>query len=65
MTWGHIQSNWKLLQHQIKHRWNKLTDEDVARIKGHREILIDCLQQRYGYDREQAQQEIRRWEHQF
>jgi uncharacterized protein YjbJ (UPF0337 family) len=65
MIWGHIQANWKRFQPQIRHRWDKLTDEDVARIKGHRGVLIDCLQQRYGYGREEAQQEVRRWEHQF
>jgi uncharacterized protein YjbJ (UPF0337 family) len=65
MIWGHIQANWKRFQPQIRHRWDKLTDDDVARIKGHRGVLIDCLQQRYGCGREEAQQEVRRWEHQF
>jgi uncharacterized protein YjbJ (UPF0337 family) len=48
MIWGHIQANWKRFQPQIRHRWDKLTDEDVARIKGHRGVLIDCLQRATG-----------------
>ncbi len=64
MSWHNIQVHWKEFQAQVKQRWDKLTDEDVARIKGHRETLIACLQERYGYGREEAQQEVRRWEHQ-
>ena len=64
MSWHNIQAHWKEFQTQVKQRWDKLTDEDVARIKGHRETLIACLQARYGYGREEAQQEVWRWEHQ-
>jgi uncharacterized protein YjbJ (UPF0337 family) len=65
MSWGHIQAHWKEFQVLAKQRWSRLNDDDVARIKGHRERLIACLQERYGYGREQAQQEVRRWEHQI
>jgi uncharacterized protein YjbJ (UPF0337 family) len=56
MGWGHVQANWKL-------RWDRLTDEDIARIRGHRETLIACLQEHYGYAHDRAQQEVREWEH--
>jgi uncharacterized protein YjbJ (UPF0337 family) len=65
MSWGHVRANWKQVQHHVQHRWNRLSDEDSSRIRGHREALIVCLQERYGYSREQAQQEIREWEHYF
>jgi len=53
------------LQRYVKLRWDRLTDEDIARIKGHRGILILCLEERYGYAPDQAQQEVREWEHRF
>jgi uncharacterized protein YjbJ (UPF0337 family) len=59
MSWGHVQANWKQFQRHVKLRWNRLTDEDIARIKGHREMLIACLQERYGYAHERARQEVR------
>jgi uncharacterized protein YjbJ (UPF0337 family) len=65
MSWGHVRANWKQFQLHAKQRWNKLTDEDIAHIKGHREALIECLQERYGYPRDRAQQEVREWEHHF
>ena len=34
MSWHNIQAHWKEFQAQVKQRWDKLTDEDVARIKG-------------------------------
>jgi uncharacterized protein YjbJ (UPF0337 family) len=63
MSWGHVRANWKQFQHHVKLRWDRLTDEDIARIKGHRENLIACLQERYGYAHDRAQQEVREWEH--
>jgi uncharacterized protein YjbJ (UPF0337 family) len=62
---GHIQAHWKEFQAHVKQRRSRLTDEDVARIKGRRKALIACLQESYGYQREEAQQEVRRWEHKF
>ncbi len=49
MSWGYIRANWKQFQRQAKLRWDRLTDEDVARIKGHRDVLLTCLEERYGY----------------
>ncbi len=63
MGWNRIQADWKLFQRHAKLRWDRLTDDDIARIKGHRGTLIVCLQERYGYAHDQAQQEVREWEH--
>jgi uncharacterized protein YjbJ (UPF0337 family) len=65
MSWGRIRADWKQFQRHAKIRWDRLTDEDMTRIKGHREALIACLQERYGYAQEQAQKEVRDWEHQL
>ena len=63
MGWSHVRANWKQLQRHAKLHWDGLTDEDIDHIRGHRETLITCLQERYGYAHDRAQQEVREWEH--
>jgi uncharacterized protein YjbJ (UPF0337 family) len=46
----------------VREQWGKLTDDEVDQIQGNAEILMGKLQERYGYSREQAEQEIERWE---
>ena len=65
MSWSHVRAQWKLARRQARLRWDRLTDEDLARVKGHRETLVACLQERYGYPHDRAQQEVRDWEHRF
>jgi uncharacterized protein YjbJ (UPF0337 family) len=45
---------------ELKTWWGKLTDDDVDRIGGQKDKLIGLLQERYGYSREQAEQEVER-----
>ena len=45
---------------ELKTWWGKLTDDDVDRIGGQKDKLIGLIQERYGYTREQAEQEIER-----
>jgi uncharacterized protein YjbJ (UPF0337 family) len=50
----------KELQGKAKQWWGKLTDDDLQEAGGKAEQLIGLLQQRYGYTREQAEQEFDR-----
>ena len=45
----------------IREKWVRLTEEDVRQINGNYDMLINKLLQRYGYTREQAEEEIRKW----
>jgi uncharacterized protein YjbJ (UPF0337 family) len=40
--------------------WGKLTDDDLEKIAGKKDRLLGMLQEKYGYSREAAQQEIDR-----
>jgi uncharacterized protein YjbJ (UPF0337 family) len=51
---------WENLRHQLRSWWDRLTEADLAQIGGQRDRLISVLQQRYGYTRERAQQEVDR-----
>src|SRR5262245_50787756 len=51
---------WKQISGELRSWWGKLTDNDVYWIGGELDKLTGLLQEKYGYTREQAQQEIDR-----
>lgn len=61
MNWDQVQGNWKQIKGKVKQQWARLTDDDLGRISGKREELLGLLQQRYGYQKEQAEREIDNW----
>ena len=50
--------NWKQLRGQAKVWWGKLTDDDLDKAAGRFDIFIGLLQEKYGYSRSRAEQEI-------
>ena len=62
MNWEQIKGNWKQFTGQAKQQWGKLTDDDLAVINGKREELSGRIQERYGYAKEEAEKEIKRFE---
>ena len=55
-----LQGNWKQLKGQVKEWWGDLTDDDLTKIDGKREKLVGALQERYGYAKDRAEQEVTR-----
>lgn len=53
-----LQGNWKQLKGQVKEWWGDLTDDDLAKIEGKRDRLVGSIQERYGYTRERAENEV-------
>ena len=51
---------WQQMRGTLKAWWGKLTDSDFDRIGGQTDKLIGLLQEKYGYARAQAQQEVER-----
>ncbi|MEW3773079.1 CsbD family protein [Pseudomonas aeruginosa] len=54
-----IKGKWKQLTGKIKERWGDLTDDDLQAADGHAEYLVGKLQERYGWPKERAEQEVR------
>ncbi|MCY1430814.1 hypothetical protein D3C76_564970 [compost metagenome] len=54
-----IKGKWKQLSGSLKEKWGKLTDDDLKVADGHAEYLVGKLQERYGWSRERAEQEVR------
>jgi uncharacterized protein YjbJ (UPF0337 family) len=62
-TPGTFEGQWDQLRGQIRAWWDKLTDADLEKIAGKQDTLVSLVQERYGYARERAQQEVeRRWQ---
>jgi uncharacterized protein YjbJ (UPF0337 family) len=55
-----LAGRWKQIRGELKTWWGKLTDDDFERIGGQKDKLIGLIQERYGYAREQAEQEVER-----
>ena len=55
-----LAGQWKQLRGTVKSWWGRLTDDDFDRIAGQKDRLIGTLQEKYGYTRDMAQQEVDR-----
>jgi uncharacterized protein YjbJ (UPF0337 family) len=51
---------WKQMKGNVREWWGKLTDDDLEKIGGKKDKLMGALQERYGYTRERADEEITR-----
>lgn len=56
-----LQGKWHELKGQARQTFAKLTDDDIERMSGKMEELSGVLQQKYGYNKAQAETEINNW----
>jgi uncharacterized protein YjbJ (UPF0337 family) len=56
-----LAGQWKQLKGSAKQKWAKLTDDDLAGAEGSYDKLLGLLQEKYGYARERAEQEVDEW----
>lgn len=48
-------NNWQELKDELKYQWELLTGDDLEKIKDNNENIINILQQRYGFNAQQAE----------
>lgn len=53
-----FKGKWKQFRGQIQQTWGDITNDDLDRIEGERTEFEGVLQERYGYTKERAQQEV-------
>jgi uncharacterized protein YjbJ (UPF0337 family) len=53
-----FEGQWKQIRGEAKSWWGKLTDKDLDRAAGRFESFVGLLQEKYGYTRENAIEEI-------
>jgi len=61
MNWDQIERDWMQFQTGVQRNWIKLTDDDLARVGGCRDLLVERLRIRYGFARSEAEREIEAW----
>jgi uncharacterized protein YjbJ (UPF0337 family) len=65
MNWDLIEGNWKQATGALRKKWGKLTDDDLAIVKGNREMLAGKLQERYGVAIEEGRRKVAEFAEQF
>jgi len=58
MIWYEIAGDWKHFTDKVKEKWSKLTDADLTTFSGKRDQLSRLIQKKYGYAKDQAENEI-------
>ncbi len=61
-VWDQVAGKWKELRGEVRKAWGKLTDDDLERIAGQRDVLVGRLQERYGIAKEEANRQVDQWE---
>jgi uncharacterized protein YjbJ (UPF0337 family) len=52
-----LRDNWIQLRGPLRENWHKLTAADLAPATGNHRYLVDRLRERYGWQKEKAEQE--------
>src|SRR5262245_55479990 len=55
-----FEGRWRQMRGELRSWWGKLSDSDFEKIAWKKDRLIGLLQEKYGYTREAAQQEMDR-----
>jgi uncharacterized protein YjbJ (UPF0337 family) len=53
-----LAGNWKQFAGKVKQQWGKLTDDEITQINGRSEELAGRLQEKYGYTKQEAENQI-------
>lgn len=53
-----LEGKWKQLRGEVKETWGDLTDDEIDQISGRYDKLVGKLQEKYGYTREEAEDEV-------
>jgi uncharacterized protein YjbJ (UPF0337 family) len=61
MNRNQLLTHWDRLRDEAGSVWGRLTDDDLNRIDGNAEELIERLRRRYGYDRIIAEDQVERF----
>lgn len=53
-----FKGKWKQMTGEVKAQWGKLTDDEILRTEGDLEKLRGKIQEKYGYSRDKAKEEV-------
>jgi uncharacterized protein YjbJ (UPF0337 family) len=55
-----FEGRWRQMRGEMRSWWGRLSDNDFEKVAGKKDRLVGMLQEKYGYTREGAQQEVDR-----
>lgn len=55
-----FEGKWKQIRGRVKEWWGQLTDDDLDKIAGQRDKLVGLLQEKYGWAKQRAEDELTR-----
>lgn len=58
MNMDQMKGKWTQMKGSVKTQWGKLTDDEVTQVDGNIDKLVGLVQERYGYAKERAQEEV-------
>lgn len=53
-----LEGQWKQIKGKVKQQWGRLTDDELEQASGSYDRLVGMIQERYGYSREEAMNEV-------
>ena len=56
-----LKGKWKEIKGSVKEQWGNLTDNDITEIEGQQEKLVGLLQSKYGYSKDKAEEEYKKF----
>ena len=56
-----FKGKWKEIKGSVKEQWGNLTDNDLTEIEGKQEKLVGLLQTKYGYSKDKAEEEYKKF----
>jgi len=56
-----LKGKWKEIKGSVKEQWGNLTDNDLTEIEGQQEKLVGLLQSKYGYSKDKAEEEYKKF----
>ena len=57
-----IQEKWPAIRSPLQAKFGKLTAADLSRSAINHQYVVDILQERYGWQKDQAEREVRNFE---
>ena len=55
-----VGGKWKTMRGQITVTWTKLTNDDLDQVGGKFDKFVSLLEEKYGFSRERAEEEVNR-----
>ena len=58
MNTNMLQGKWKQIRGKVTEQWGRIADHDLDKIMGKREQLVGLVQEKYGYTKLRAEQDV-------